>query len=201
MAEVAILHLTGPLQSWAGFSVVKTRVDTQKKPGDRAILGLVAGSFGVHRGSDLPDLLQSMEISVYPRRGGRTVRDYQTISIQEADRIGARPQDQLFYNRMGRIFSRGKVTPDKLVVNSAQVIERTYLADASFLVFLKGKTDEETRAIQLQLENPVWSPYLGRKAFPPSFPFLLGLHQEETAQVRALALIDSIEEKLDEYSR
>lgn len=193
MALAAVLHLSGPLQSWAGYSVVKTRVDTERQPGERAIRGLVAAAFGVYRGSELPEILQDMEIRVKTLKPGRVVRDYQTVSSQEADRIGARPHDQQFYIRMGRIFTRGKAAPDRLVVNAAQVIERTYLADASFLLFLKGRTDEETEQIQLKLQNPVWSPYLGRKAFAPTFPFLLGLHEESEAAEKAVDLLRRIE--------
>lgn len=195
MVLVAVLHLSGPLQSWAGYSVVKTRVDTERQPGERAIRGLVAAAFGVHRGSELPEILQGMDIRVKTLKQGRVVRDYQTVSSQEVDRIGARPHDQQFYTRMGRIFTGGKAAPDKLVVNAAQVIERTYLADASFLLFVKGRTDEETEKIQLKLQNPVWSPYLGRKAFAPTFPFLLGLHEESEAAERAVDLLRRIEGK------
>lgn len=202
MPKVAVLHLGGPLQSWASYSVIKMRVDTQQKPGDRAIRGLVAAAFGVHRGSDLPEVIKNMSIDVKVNKRGRVIRDYQTISAQDSSkRPGARPHDDDYYLRVGRILAKGASKPTKLVLTSAQVIERTYLADASFIVLLKGRTDAETEEIQAAMQNPVWSPYLGRKAFPPTFPFLLGIENEEEAESSAKAKLKKVEETLDDYIR
>jgi hypothetical protein len=50
------------------------------------------------------------------------------------------------------------------------------LAGAEFLVRLSHP--ENTSALSEAFANPGFSPYLGRKAFAPSFPFLLGIGED-----------------------
>lgn len=55
-----------------------------------------------------------------------------------------------------------------------EISPRDYLADASFLVALRG---DETLIAQLAaaLEEPAWVIYLGRKSCPPAGPVLAGV--------------------------
>lgn len=195
MPKVIALNLSAPLQSWAGYSVVKTRVDTGREPSPRAIKGLISAAFGIHRGSEIPDAIVNTNIEVVTVKSGKIVRDYQTVSGQDADREGSKPHNSEFFEKIGRVLNRGKSKPLNFIFEQT-VIKRTYLADAQFLVFVQGATDEDTDEIYQNLLSPVWSPYLGRKAFAPEFPFILGLYEKDAVYKESEKLLQLVVEEV-----
>lgn len=166
------LRLAGPLQSWATARVSGNVVRTSPRPTRSGIEGLVAGALGYRR-DDWPEWLQSMKIAVRTDRPGITIYEYQTIN--------PRPEDQYFQRRLW-LMQTGRqpakvisFTPDGQ--SKTAIVRRTYLSDAEFLVRI---TDQNHLPQICQgLARPVFSPYLGRKAFPPTFPFFLGAGDEE----------------------
>lgn len=186
------LRFAGPLQSWAGEATVKTRVDTNRHPSHRAIKGMLAAAFGVSRGEEYPSIIRNAVIEVVPLKDGKIIKDFQIVSL--------RPGEEDYLQRIGQILKRGKLfnnkdrlTPDNEKKNST-IVRRTYLGDASFLVLITGASEEETSKIYERLQNPVWSMYLGKKAFPPTFPFILGLVNSENSVDEALLRLRKIEE-------
>lgn len=169
--KTIVLHLTGPLQSWAGPALVKTRVDTKREPGVQAIRGLLLAAFGVPRGESL-SIVDDTKIEIASIRSGRIVRDFQTISSRDGE--------EFYAEKVGRILERGKRRPNFISANNAtMVVNRTYLGDAAFLIAIQGHDDSATEKLLAQLLNPRWSPYLGKRAFAPTFPFILGAFDEE----------------------
>lgn len=185
------LNLAGPLQSWAGPSVLKTRVDTKREPSERAIRGLLMAAFGVPRGKSQPEEISDARIEISTLNQGRVVRDFQIV--------GDRSDEELFLERLGRIFVLGNrawgghASPDSRGMN--KIVNRTYLGDAQFIVKITGKTEEETFKIFSMLQKPTWDLYLGKKAFPATFPFLLGVFSSEE---EAMARLKEIEDKQSE---
>lgn len=194
MSKVIALNFSSPLQSWAGKSLVKTRVDTESKPKERAIKGLLAACFGIHRDGVIPDIIKDSVVTVDVLQKGQVVRDFQII--------GNREDEKDFLTRIGRILNRGAKTPLKTIISDNaggnSIVRRTYLAEAQFLVFIAGKDDSETLEIYEKLRNPVWSPYLGRKAFAPTFPFILGLVDSENKVSEAKSIIEKVNKALSE---
>lgn len=187
-----VLNFSGPLQSWAGPAVVKTRVDTEREPSPRAIRGLLAACFGVERGAPLPPLLEEAKIRVHTVRPGRVVRDFQT----------AHPQETEYGERLGRVLKKGSQPPRALWPGSTikgvkypGVLHRTYLGDACFLVAVTVGDESALEELLEGVTSPVWSPYLGKRAFPPTFPFLLGSFPEEEAFEKALARLRLVEQE------
>lgn len=197
MTKVIALNISSPLQSWASYSVVKTRVDTDRKPSKRAIRGLLSAAFGIARDKTQPEIIKNASIRIETVSQGRVIKDYHTTSSQDADRRGAKPHDENYYLKLGRIFARGKQSPLKLA-QLQQVIERTYLADAQFIVLIEGRTHEETEEIYSSIVNPKWDLYFGRKAFSPTFPFILGLLEKETALEQAKLIISQASDDNEE---
>ena len=192
--KVLALNFSAPLQSWAGKSVLKTHVDTLRQPSQRAIQGMISAAYGVPRvphGQDYPSPISDLSIEVIPVRPGRIERDFQTV--------GSRADEIEYLTRVGKMISGNKKT--KPLVADAQggtsIIRRTYLGDAWFLVLVKGQDDQQTEEVLEHLKKPVYSPYLGKKAFPPTFPFLLGLLSEDGAVREAEAKILEIKELLN----
>lgn len=167
-----VLHFHGPLQSWAGPSLVKTRVDTNKEPSVGAIKGLLHGVCGVPRGERL-ELVENSTVLVETLKPGRLVRDFQTIS--------SRGDESFFAERVGRILEKGKGRGGSFVSpnDATMVVNRTYLGDAAFLVAVDGGSPTATQELYDRLLSPHWSPYLGRRSFPPTFPFILGVLEGE----------------------
>lgn len=176
------LRLAGSLQSWAGQAAIKTRVDTEDKPSERALLGFLSAAFGLPRGESLPNELQGLDFQVKSLKQGLVTRDYQTI--------GPRDDELLFAERVGRILVNGKKSapsyswPGTSIKGRKYpaVVNRTFLADAEMLVLVAGDK-ASLLAIQEKLRAPIWSPYLGKKAFPLTEPYILGIKSGELSTV------------------
>lgn len=148
--SVLLLRLAGPMQSWGVQSRFSVR-DTGLEPSKSGVIGLLCAALGRPRDADVADLA-ALSMGVRVDREGRMARDYHTaLDVIKSDRS-----------------SRGTV-----------VSERYYLADADFLAALEGPLSLLTNLDQA-LAAPVWSLYLGRKAFVPGTPVRLmdGLRPE-----------------------
>jgi CRISPR system Cascade subunit CasD len=90
-------------------------------------------------------------------REGRVMRDYHTAqNVRRAD--------------------PSKGTQDTVLS------ERFYLADADFLVGLKGERLFLER-LDAALRRPIWPPFLGRKSFVPALPISEGVSAGDLIQV------------------
>lgn len=167
----AYIRLAGPLQSWAQARVTGNVVRTGPRPTRSAIEGLLAGALGHHRG-EWPDWLSHVDISVRTDRPGVMIDEYQTINPRPEDQHFQKRLLQMLGNRPSKVVS---FTPDGQ--SKTSIVRRTYLADAEFIVQIRD--DDHLTLLCSALANPVFSPYLGRKAFPPTFPFYLGRGRDD----------------------
>ncbi len=153
--DTLLLRLIAPMQSWGVQSHYTVR-DTSLEPSKSGVIGLLCAALGRPRNHPLDDLA-ALRMGVRVDREGTLCRDYH-IAQNVLD-------------------SNGKSTRDSIVTN------RYYLSDAAFLVGLEG---ERTllQTLTAALLNPVWSIYLGRKAFTPSVPVWLhdGLQEGKTLE-------------------
>jgi CRISPR system Cascade subunit CasD len=145
--SVLLLRLAGPIQSWGTRSRFSNR-DTGLEPSRSGVIGLLCAALGRPREEPLDDFL-SLKMAVRVDREGRLMRDYHTAqNVRRAD-IAKSPQETV-------------------------LSERFYLADADFLVGLKGES-AFLSTLAAALRTPVWQLCLGRKAFVPSLPVCEGL--------------------------
>lgn len=78
-----ILHLYGPMQSWAdtGFGQLREAGDF---PSRSAVIGLIAAAMGVPRGAErLIELHELLRIHVATVRPGQILRDFHTVETRE----------------------------------------------------------------------------------------------------------------------
>ncbi|WP_314194529.1 type I-E CRISPR-associated protein Cas5/CasD [uncultured Arthrobacter sp.] len=160
------LRLAGPYQSWAGPRATGNHVHTQPIPTRTGIIGLCAAALGARIG-EWPEWLGELDIEVRVDHPGVVEKDFQTIN--------PRPEAQQFMNRIWIAAGHksrfpGSFTPD--AQKGTAIVRRTYLAGAVFTVRLGHP--EKLDVLAGAFASPGFSPYLGRKAFAPSFPFLLG---------------------------
>lgn len=139
-----LVRIEGPMQSWGIRSRYYER-DTALEPTKSGIIGMVCAAMGRPRDADISDLA-GLKMAVRVDREGKLSKDYHTVlDVPRAD----------------------SSTPGTAVSN------RYYLADARFLVALEGEM-KLLESIKSALKNPIWPIFLGRKAFLPSQPLLLG---------------------------
>lgn len=166
-----LLKLIAPMQSW-GVQSHFTHRDTGFEPSKSGVLGLICAALGRDRAEPIGDLA-ALKLGVRVDRQGVVLKDYHT-----AGKGG-------FMRATGAIERKGTILSD-----------RFYLADAAFLVGLEGKeSDRELlQRIQHHLRHPVWTLFLGRKAFPPSEPLWIPDTDDKTQPdgIRELSLHDAL---------
>ncbi len=154
--NVLLVRLVGPMQSWGTQSRFSVR-DTGLEPSKSGVVGLLSAALGRPRATPVDDLAR-LRMGVRVDHEGRIAKDFHTTSD---------------------VLKAGGKGLFKTVVSS-----RFYLADAAFLVGLEGNDLDLLRRLDRALANPVWSLFLGRKAFPPSLPVRLpaGLRDGESLE-------------------
>ncbi|AWB82406.1 type I-E CRISPR-associated protein Cas5/CasD [Corynebacterium yudongzhengii] len=168
MTDSVFIRLAGPLQSWAKPAITGNYVHTNEIPTASALRGLIAGGLGYQR-NHWPEWIQAAGFEVRVDSDPTLVDDFHTI--------GSREDEYEFRRRLaimqGLKASSAKQLAFKPGVGATVIAKRTYLADAEFIVRItcEGHTEEIDKAVSA----PVFSTYLGRKAFPAHFPFYLGL--------------------------
>ncbi len=141
--SVLLLRLCAPMQAWGIQSRFGVR-DTAREPSKSGVTGLLAAAQGRPRSAAINDL-SALRMGVRVDREGTLLRDYHTA--QDVYR------------------AKGGIKPTELSM-------RYYLSDACFLVGLEGDVTLLT-ALHAALRDPVWSLFLGRRAFPPGEPLWL----------------------------
>lgn len=137
-----LLRLAGAMQSWGTTSRFDQR-DTGKEPSKSGVIGLLAAALGIDREcwTDLEPLTR-LSMGVRHDRAGIPKRDYQT--------------------------AQQVISADHSKIHETAVTTRDYIADAVFLVGLKGEDRSLMEQIHAALRDPVWPLALGRKSYVPS---------------------------------
>lgn len=157
-ANTLFLRLEGPLQSWGERGRWSVR-DSAPEPTKSGVVGLLGCALG--RGDDdgLRNLSESLRMGVRVDKPGARLTDYHTIG-------GG-------YDAPALLTAEGKPKWSSGGPHT-EISNRDYLADASFLVALRG---DPALIVQLAdaLQAPVWVVYLGRKSCPPARPVFAGV--------------------------
>jgi len=137
-----LLRLEGPMQSWGYRSRFDYR-DTALEPTRSGVIGLVCAAMGIARGEDISRFDAISRMGVRVEREGKVERDYHTVlNVIKADGSGT----------------------------DTVVSLRDYLADASFTIGLESNKRDLLDEIAKALLSPIWTLFLGRKAFPLAVP-------------------------------
>jgi CRISPR system Cascade subunit CasD len=146
MLRGVAIRLRGPLQSWGAASIGDDR-PTQLFPTRSGVLGLVAACLGVRRteSEGLLDLSRQAQVHVRVDAPGVPLVDDQTIQDHPA------------------------ASTTRQTIQS----KRTYVCDASFAAVVVPGPAYSPERLAAALRRPVFAPYLGRRACPPSVPLLL----------------------------
>jgi CRISPR system Cascade subunit CasD len=161
-----LIRLAGPMQSWGTQSQFGLR-ETRDFPSKSGVIGLLSAAQGRHREADVADLAELQMLSRV-EAPGLLSQDFHTAGSGKY---------------LGRPYWVAKVGPGK---GHAVLSNRQFLADAEFLVGLEGEPNVLEHCLGA-LSNPKYPLFLGRRAYPPTFPLILGLY--DTTPERAFAQI------------
>lgn len=177
------LRFAGPLQSWAGPRITGNHVHTREVPSRSGALGVVAAALGAPQ-NNWPDWIHEIDLQLRVERPGVVTKDYQTINPRGANQAFA---ERIWVASGNKGRAPTSFTPD--AQKGTSVVIRSYLAGAEFLVAVihNERLDEIARAFA----NPSFSPFLGRRAFPPAFPFLLGVGPHSLLDEAPTALLEA----------
>lgn len=151
-----LIRIAAPMQAWGSSSLFEIR-DTQSEPTKSGIIGLLGCACGKSRNDfDFITKCCQMQMGVLVIKEGKRLWDYHVSGGGYWINGGS----------YGVASANGKNT------GSPVLSRRCYLSDADFIVALIGETSF-LNAIESGLKKPVWSIYLGRKAFPPSTPLFI----------------------------
>jgi hypothetical protein len=148
-----LLKFAGPLQSWGTSSHFETR-HTDYYPSKSAVIGMIAAAFGYRRNEPHDaDLMQLNELAFAVRidQQGNLLKDYHIASK-------CKPTGE---------FDRNYVT------------NRYCLEDAVFLVALGSEDILLLEKIEQALAAPYFQLCLGRRSFPLSYDFIIGIQEED----------------------
>jgi CRISPR system Cascade subunit CasD len=175
-----VLRLAGPVQSWCGYRLLANAhlVPTAPVPRKSAVAGLVGACIGSR---DLDTLAASFTMHVRVDRINPMATDFQVIGpLPDSVKPAADRAEKIRQvsatasvptNRNGGNFPTGTAL-------------RGLMPHCEFIVTLT--TDDETTAAWLAaFQQPRFMPYLGRKANPPTFPFVLGTTDTDPTELLA----------------
>jgi len=178
MANTLLLRLEGPLQSWGERAHWSIR-DTASEPTKSGVVGLLGCMLGLSTDEDLRALSHSIRIGVRCDQPGVLLRDYHTV-------VG------------GVMSAEGKI---KVNANTREpetvVSERTYLADASFLVAVESDPQTIARLVDA-MQNPVWPIFLGRKSCPPAMPVFVDIGDYDSLEVALVSKPVAVRSRTEE---
>jgi len=178
MTSTLLLRLAAPRQSWGGHATQMYR-PTEKVPTRTGLEGLLHAALGVARGESSP-LVTGLVMHVRVDRAGTVEEDYHAVTPPPADIAASR-------QRAMRLSTRQKTRRTDFTVplgaGTAWIVpggiqpmisRRAYLADAEFIAAFTGD-DAAIAELDDAVRRPVFTPYLGRQAFAPAYPFHLGV--------------------------
>lgn len=187
MTATLLLRFAAPRQSWGEVGTERFR-PTGKIPTYTGVRGLLGACLGVPRGESTP-VLDEVSILVRVDRAGRPETDLHAVNPPPDDLAVARRHGYRV-RHYDRTAGRADFTVPIgaggpwLVGSTAHthISERQYLADAEFITAITGPADLIS-ALAAAAREPVFTPYLGRQAFAPTFPFHLGTREGEGLDV------------------
>jgi len=148
-----VFQLAAPLMSW-GNEMAREERPSDGHPRKSAILGLLGAALGKPRSDPWHgESARTLGFATVVLRPGVRMIDYHTVATPEGTKSYESRRDEA-----------------EVSDYTVQTL-REYLSDAYFLVALWNGTPADLEKYAHFLEEPVWTPYAGRKCCSLSLPF------------------------------
>ena len=187
-----ILRFAGPAQSWgSGGQLFTGTVQTEQTPTRSAVLGLLACCLGAPQ-DQWPEWIEDTRVWARVDRPGEVKTDYQTVNGVPAEMVTHFVRAHLAQHHKARV-----PTLETATGGAYNISRRKFLSDAEFVVAIEH--DEHLEDLIEAVSAPVFMPYLGRKSFSPTFPFLLGVSDDSAITVLSALPTTSPDNHLEVY--
>ncbi|WP_185995564.1 type I-E CRISPR-associated protein Cas5/CasD [Nocardioides campestrisoli] len=179
-----LLRMAGPVQSYAGYRLLPNNypVATAPMPRKSAVAGLL-GAFVGRR--DLHELVTEFDLHVRVDRTNAAAEDLQVLVPLPNAVHAAADRAEKFRTGTARAHAHhrdrtGAVGPKN--TRGTALVNRDFLPHAEFICAITAETELVDAWLAGALD-PVFMPYLGRRANAPAFPFVLGVDHGTPVQV------------------
>lgn len=180
--QALFLRLAAPVQTWGTERITSSRVPSSNIPTRSAIEGMLAGCMGTRRDQARDPRLAELTISGRAERSTRIHEEYQTIGAHDT-RYQSRKGLSVLATGPEWSVSKSSTKHTAAVLGpgsgGAHVLRREHLQGSEFLLSVRHRDSGFVRDLEEACANPVFSPYLGRKAATPVFPFLMGVTEAD----------------------
>ena len=162
MADFLLFQLYAPLVSWGDIAVGEQR-PSYNYTSKSAVLGIVAAALGIPRSNETmhKKLAEAYGFAVAVLAMGKVLGDYHTTQVPR--------------QKKGKVYWTRKAEVDALGDKGNTILSyRQYRTDTYCKVALWQRIDNapfDLSVLKQALSTPRFTPYLGRKACPPSLPF------------------------------
>ena len=165
-----VFQLYGDMASWGDIAVGEQR-PSHAYPTKSAILGLLCAAQGITRDEDaaMAQLNAEVKMAIQVFHRGHFLTDYHTI--QAAPQVALKKQKA--YTRKEELAALSQSARSGTILSS-----REYRMEAYYRVALHADRDV-LNALEAALKEPVFVPYLGRKACPLALPLYPQLVAED----------------------
>ena len=153
-----VFQLYGDMASWGDIAVGEQR-PILPTPTKSAIIGLIAGSMGIDRENDADHIAlnNSLKIGIQVIKRGGYLTDYHTVQTATQASLNKKKA----YTRKEELASGDLNT----ILSS-----RDYWISPYYRIAIQCQDNELLSKILLSLKEPIFTPFLGRKSCPFSFP-------------------------------
>lgn len=175
VSRALFLRFSAPVMTFGTARISAHEISTSHIPTRTAVEGMIAGCLGIGRDQERPAWISQLSICARQETLPELATDYQTVGVGE-NAAG-------YGRRMRQMLSGEEAVQEDLIADVGSgvhkyIIHRDTLQDADYLVSIKAGEGQDEAVVDQLFEaflDPVFSPYLGRKANPPQFPFLIGV--------------------------
>lgn len=153
------IHLSGTMCSW-GDAFIGSYRSTDLHPSKSSVVGIISAAMGIGRDERQTPLFTDYDYAVAASGLETKVRDYHTVQVSRTPQ-----KEEVVRGGMRRMeLERGDL--------NTILSEREYVCNGYYSVFVfpKDSCEYTLEAMRDALENPVYTPYLGRKSCPLSYP-------------------------------
>jgi CRISPR system Cascade subunit CasD len=165
MDEHLVFRLAAPLASWGDIAVGEMR-PSANRPTRSCLVGLIAACRGIRRENESElRSLDGLRLAYRLDEPGLPLHDYHTIQVPRNER------DVRFRTRRDEIGWTGRDSLETILSSRVYRSEIRAQVVVNRLASAVGKCPALTEIAE-SMDQPVFSPYLGRRSCPLALPFL-----------------------------
>lgn len=178
--KALVLRLASPVQSWGGYRRNVAYVATHPVPTRSGVAGLLGACLGLR---EYKQLLDRFSLRVRIDASNPTMREMQ-VAVGPTSTREREAADRAVTVASGSRWGASAWPKGGIIDSTAGsgLYQRHFVPHADFVCEISGD-DADVQNWLAAARKPVFMPYLGRQANAPTWPFVLGIHDQEQGDV------------------